>query len=72
MRLLVFWKKFVIVSLKKINHFAILNHLYLNTLPSFQLYHADQRLKVFVLKPYGLSLIFCMKLDGRNDIKPVK
>ena len=41
MQLTYFWEKFVTASWNNINHFSILKYLYLSTLLSFQLYHAD-------------------------------
>lgn len=42
------------------------------SLLSFQLFHADERLHVFVLKVSGLELTSCMRLDTRKDNSPVK
>ena len=41
----IFWEKFVTISWNKINHFAILKHLYLNTLLPCQLYQLIKRFR---------------------------
>ena len=51
---------------------ATLKHSYLNNFLSFQLFHADSRLQVFVLRTSGSGLISSMRLDGWNDIHSVK
>ena len=48
-----------------------LNHLYLNTLLSFQLYQLIKGFNVCA-RVYGLRLISSMSLDSTKDIQPVK
>ena len=39
---------------------------------SFQLYHVDEKLSVFVLRASILECISSLGLDGRADMQPVK